>query len=179
MQTTKTYKIQLFIVFSIIAICEVFFLLDVAFDFFWINPALLWFDHSDLELISSIALAVALVAIGLQIKSLLAKNKVASDSVKVASGELLAVIYAAFDTWKLSPSERDIALLLIKGLSAQEIADVRNTKLGTIKSQSSAVYQKAGLKGRHELVSYFVEDLLASDGQSNSSHGSKALSMPV
>ena len=58
-------------------------------------------------------------------------------------------------------TEKEVAWLLIKGLSIQEIADARNTKIGTVKSQSNAVYQKAGLQGRAELVSYFVEDLLA------------------
>lgn len=73
------------------------------------------------------------------------------------------VIQRHFDMWKFSPSEREVALLLIKGMSTQEIADIRDTKIGTVKSQTSAIYQKAGVKGRNELVAYFVEDLLAGE----------------
>jgi len=84
-------------------------------------------------------------------------------SLKAASGELLAVMEAQFKEWGLSPSEWEVALLLIKGLSVQEIADIRQSQPGTVKSQSNAVYRKADLAGRSELVAYFVEDLLAGE----------------
>ena len=54
-------------------------------------------------------------------------------------------------------------MLLIKGLSTQEISGIRDTRPGTVKSQSSAIYQKADVAGRNELVAYFVEDLLAGE----------------
>ena len=58
---------------------------------------------------------------------------------------------------------KKVALLLIERLSTEEITAVRETKLGTIKSQSNAIYRKAGLKGRNKLSTYFIEDLLAGD----------------
>lgn len=58
---------------------------------------------------------------------------------------------------------KKVALLLIERLSTEEITAVRETKLGTIKSQSNAIYRKAGLKGRNKLSAYFIEDLLAGD----------------
>ncbi len=164
MKNRKAFETQsLIISFAVIAISEAFFLMDVFADAFYVDIVIPWIDHSTLELISAGALAVALVAIGLQIKRLLTEHQTARASVQVASGELLAVIYARFDAWNLTPSEREIALLLIKGLSAQEIANMRDTRAGTVKSQSSAIYQKAEVKGRNELVAYFVEDLLAGD----------------
>jgi len=149
--------------FVIIAICEVFFLLDVLADIFQADLAAPWIDHNTLESISAVTLAFALLAIGWQIKRLLHEHRDARASVQVASGELLAVIYAKFDAWKLTPSEREVALLLIKGLSTQEISGIRDTRPGTVKSQSSAIYQKADVAGRNELVAYFVEDLLAGE----------------
>ncbi|MDP6952768.1 MAG: LuxR C-terminal-related transcriptional regulator [Alphaproteobacteria bacterium] len=65
-----------------------------------------------------------------------------------------------FDRWALTPSERDVALLAIKGLSITEIAGVRETKEGTIKAQCNAVYRKAGVSGRPQLLSVFIEELL-------------------
>ncbi|NNF80954.1 MAG: hypothetical protein HKN05_23270 [Rhizobiales bacterium] len=43
------------------------------------------------------------------------------------------------------------------GLSLAEIADIRNTKQGTIKTQCNAIYQKAGVTGRPQLLSLFIE----------------------
>ena len=150
--------------FVVIAICEAFFLIDVSADIFRIDINTSWIEHDKIELFSTVTLALSLVVIGLQIVRLLKAHRQARDVVEVASGELLAVILRHFEDWKLSASEREVALLLIKGLSTQEIADLRQTKIGTVKSQSSAIYQKAGVRGRNELVAYFVEDLLA--GQS-------------
>lgn len=65
-----------------------------------------------------------------------------------------------FTNWGLSHAEREVALLLLKGLSNTEIAEVRQSAEKTVRHQSTAVYKKAGLKGRGELQAYFLEDLL-------------------
>lgn len=70
-------------------------------------------------------------------------------------------IDAQFQTWKLSEAERQVALLLLKGLSLREIAGLRETSERTVRQQSLAVYRKAGLAGRAELSAFFLEDLLA------------------
>lgn len=65
-----------------------------------------------------------------------------------------------FDKWKLSPAEKEIGLLILKGLSNKEIADVRTTSERTVKEQASSIYQKAGLSSRAQLSAFFLEDLL-------------------
>jgi DNA-binding CsgD family transcriptional regulator len=62
--------------------------------------------------------------------------------------------------WNLSVAEKEVALLLLKGLSLKEVADVRNTTEKTARVQSIAVYSKSGLSGRSELAAFFLEDLL-------------------
>lgn len=64
------------------------------------------------------------------------------------------------DQWKLSVAEKDVAFLLLKGLSLKEIAGLRGTTEKTARVQSSAVYAKSGLAGRSELSAFFLEDLL-------------------
>jgi len=161
---TERFEIRsLIFSFIVMAVCESFFLIDVAADVLRIDIDTTWFEHEHIELISVLALAVALIVIGRQIVHLLKEHRQAKASVQVASGELLDVINRHFDEWNFSPSERDVALLLIKGMSTQEIADLRDTKTGTVKSQSSAIYQKANVRGRNELVAFFVEDLLAGE----------------
>ncbi len=61
--------------------------------------------------------------------------------------------------WSLSKSEKEVALLLLKGLSTKEIATVRQTSENTIKQQCNSIYQKSNLSGRMELSAFFLEDL--------------------
>lgn len=65
-----------------------------------------------------------------------------------------------FDRWGLTPAEREVGLLLLKGLSHREVAAARNTSETTIRQQALAVYRKSGLHGRAELSAFFLEDLL-------------------
>ena len=64
----------------------------------------------------------------------------------------------------LTPSERDVALFAIKGMSTAEIASLRSTSEGTVKAQTNAIYRKAGVSGRSQLLSLFIEDLMRDDG---------------
>lgn len=75
-------------------------------------------------------------------------------------GELSEIIHRQFDAWQLSDAEKEVALLLLKGLSLEEIAAVRGRAEKTVRQQASAVYNKAGIAGRHALSAYFFEDLL-------------------
>lgn len=65
-----------------------------------------------------------------------------------------------FGRWSLTPAEREIGLLLLKGLSHKEIAGLRSTSETTIRQQALAVYRKSGLRSRSELSAFFLEDLL-------------------
>jgi DNA-binding CsgD family transcriptional regulator len=65
-----------------------------------------------------------------------------------------------FTRWSLSPAEREIGLLLLKGLSHKEVAQLRSTSEATIRQQALAVYRKSGLRSRAELSAFFLEDLL-------------------
>ncbi|HEU4728954.1 MAG TPA: LuxR C-terminal-related transcriptional regulator [Kofleriaceae bacterium] len=65
-----------------------------------------------------------------------------------------------FERWALSPAEKEVGLLLLKGLSHKEIAEVRSITEATARQQARAVYKKAGLSGRNDLAAFFLEDLL-------------------
>ena len=70
-----------------------------------------------------------------------------------------------FARWNLTQAERDVALLLMKGLSLKEVATVRATNERTVRSQARTLYSKAGLSGRAALSAFFLEDLLAPAGE--------------
>lgn len=70
------------------------------------------------------------------------------------------VIRQQFEDWNLSQSEQEIALLLLKGLSFNEISAIRQTKEKTVRQQASEIYKKADVAGRHAFSAWFFEDFL-------------------
>jgi DNA-binding CsgD family transcriptional regulator len=71
-----------------------------------------------------------------------------------------AAIDSQFDKWGLTPAERDVALLQLKGLRHKEIAELRQTSERTVRQQALSIYRKSGLGGRTDLAAFFLEDLL-------------------
>lgn len=114
-------------------------------------------------IIESLLVAVAFLWASYLIKQLFsARADVAhwqNESRKWAEG-LAQTIEIQFDTWKLTPAEREVALLLMKGLEHKEIAEIRGTTERTARQQAVTLYQKSSLGGRAELTAYFLEDLL-------------------
>lgn len=82
-----------------------------------------------------------------------------SDAADLIAG-LSAAIDAQLARWGLSPAEHEIALLLLKGLSHKEIAEIRDVSETTVRQQARSLYRKAGLSGRNDLAAFFLEDLL-------------------
>ena len=65
-----------------------------------------------------------------------------------------------FVSWVLTSAEREIALLILKGLSYKEIASERGTTERTVRHQALAIYRKAGVTGRAEMAAFFLQDML-------------------
>lgn len=82
-----------------------------------------------------------------------------AESRKYIDGLALA-IDQQLTKWNLTVAEKEVAFLLLKGLSLKEIAEVRNTTEKTARVQSMAIYSKAKISGRSELSAFFLEDLL-------------------
>ncbi len=65
-----------------------------------------------------------------------------------------------FARWRLTQAESEVGVLLLKGLSLKEVAEVRQTSERTARDQARAIYRKSDLSGRSELSAFFLEDLL-------------------
>lgn len=65
-----------------------------------------------------------------------------------------------FDAWELTPAEREVALLLLKGHSHKAIAKHTERSVQTVRQHAAVVYKKAKLAGRAELAAFFLEDLM-------------------
>jgi DNA-binding CsgD family transcriptional regulator len=138
--------------------CAVYFLFDIVGELPNFRTGLL---HPASELF-----AVAVLWLGTiwglgEMRRLARRNDRIEDRLRVASGAFLDLLDESFERWQLTPSERDVALLAIKGLPIQDIADLRATRAGTVKAQCAAIYRKAGVGSRAELLSHFVEDLMS------------------
>ena len=99
------------------------------------------------------------------LKTDLARVSAAAEAWKSEAGRFVKGLSDAIDSqftrWNLSKAEKEIALLLLKGLSHKEIATSRETSERTARQQALAVYEKSGLAGRAELAAFFLEDLFA------------------
>ena len=82
------------------------------------------------------------------------------DQLKAASGAFAELMERRFGEWRLTPAERDVALFSLKGCTLADMAALRGTSEGTIKAQAAAVYRKAGVSSRAQLVSLFIEELM-------------------
>ncbi len=79
-----------------------------------------------------------------------------------------------FEEWRLTSSEREVGLLMLKGFSHREIAGLRGTTEATVRHQARAVYQKSGMPGRSTFCAYFLEDLLPARGHGTPDRGDSA-----
>ncbi len=84
-----------------------------------------------------------------------------------------------FQAWGMTAAEREVGLLILKGLSHKEIAALRATSDATVRQQAQAIYRKAGLPGKTAFSAYFLEDLFvpaetANDLQAPSPQRTKA-----
>lgn len=66
--------------------------------------------------------------------------------------------------WLLTPSEKEVAFLVLKGLSLKEISTVRGTAERTVRHHTLSIYAKAGVTGRAELSAFFLEEFLDRQG---------------
>lgn len=119
--------------------------------------AVSWQMHEVIELASILGLATGSGLTLAVLRRSARRNARVEEQLKLASASFHSVLLAKFQQWGLSPAERETALLIVKGFSIAEIAELRGKSAGTIKAQNSAIYQKSGLSGRVQFVSYFLE----------------------
>lgn len=67
---------------------------------------------------------------------------------------------AQFEAWRLTPTEREVAFLLLQGHGHKQIAARTGRSERTVRQHAVTVYQKSGLGGRAELAAFFLQDLV-------------------
>lgn len=155
-EETLHKPIAIGVIVALQGVCAIFFVVDVIQDFLQGERD----AHFIFEILANIGL-VAGMAFGLiYLRHLLRRQAEAERAISVASGALQDVIEAYFVEWNLTPSEADVARFTIKGFSIAEIANLRGSAEGTIKTHLNSIYRKASVTGRAQLVNLLIEDLM-------------------
>lgn len=142
-------------------VCTVFFISDIASSVLGLRTRpLAWQMRELLEIGAALGLVLGLVLGGLALLRALRATQEATLRLSRAQTEFAVMLQDRFAEWGLTPAERDVALFAIKGFSTAEIAALRGTSEGTIKAQSNAIYRKAGVSGRAQLLGLLIEDLV-------------------
>jgi DNA-binding CsgD family transcriptional regulator len=92
-----------------------------------------------------------------------AEREVWRASAEAALAGFARAVDERFHEWRLTPTEREVALRLLKGHSHKQIAFETGRSERTVRQHAVAVYQKSGLGGRAELAAFFLDDLLLPD----------------
>lgn len=135
--------------------------------------------HRALEILTAVVGMAAATALWLgwrraeraetEARAALAARKVERDAWRDSARRALEGLGAAMDeqfrAWELTPTEREVALFLLKGYSHKRIAETTGRRERTVRQHAVVIYQKSGLSGRAELAAYFLEDLILPDDE--------------
>lgn len=156
-------------------VCTAFFAIDNAADLEAAWPDVLGNWHLLPELGATLGLILGVCCEVLVLRGLLRRQTRLQQGMSVAAGALAEVMEGFFAEWALTPAEADVAGFTVKGYSIAEIVGFRGSAEATVKTHLNAIYRKAGVAGRAQLVSLLVEDLLRAPLVSVAAEGARAL----
>jgi len=155
-------RIVILLVFVAQAASALFFISDIVLSVFGLYPRpISWQTREYLELGAAAGLVLGMTTGAALVVRSVRDRRRAEERLRRAAGAFLDLVNDRLEEWGLTPAERDVALFALKGLSTAEIARLRGTSEGTVKAQTAAIYRKAGVGGRPQFLSLFIEDLMS------------------
>jgi DNA-binding CsgD family transcriptional regulator len=157
-------------IFGIALLTFLILLLDIVFDYFnWYNPV-----HFVLEGFPFVAFTILVLysfrtLLQLKGESTRWKQRAshAEEDVKKWKQEIREIaeglshaVDRQFMSWNFTSAEKEIGILILKGLSFKEIGKLRNTSERTVRQQTLDIYKKSSASGRAQFSAFFLEDLL-------------------
>lgn len=140
------------------AVCAAFFLIDVIEDVAEHDEGG-W--HLSLEMLATLSLCGGIILLMFELRQMLQRMNSMDRGIRAARGEMADLIRSSFGQWQLTPSESDVAMLVLKGFDNEAIAGLRKVSTGTVRAQTARIYNKAGVENRAQLISLFMEELLS------------------
>lgn len=155
---------MLIAVFLLQFVCAFFFVSEILVSILGLPIAPVdWQLIELIEIGAAIGLVGGVILAVLALRHSVARTAKAEAALRRAQSAFRDVLEERFDAWSLTPAERDVALFSIKGMSHAEIANMRGVSEGTIKAQTNAIYRKAGVSGRPQLLSLFIDELVEAE----------------
>ena len=148
----------------------VFFVADVAWDFFTeanseneLNTL-----HLIIETFATVTIIGVVFLLNDYIRLMENKEKQMVGVLASMRSGIMQVMHHRLRTFGLTPSEYEIGIMIIKGYELPEIAALRGTSIGTIKSQCHSLYQKANVSSRASLLCICLDEVLGSQAEEHS-----------
>ena len=154
-----TSKLRIVFAFVASLVCVLALLAEDIGELFgwaWVE---VWEQYHIFELALVSFLFAAMVLLGIEVYKMWLYTETMETKLSRASEAFEDLLSAYFDAWELSDAEQEVTRLLLKGCSVSEMAQIRNSKEGTIKAQTNAIYKKSGYANKTQLLSAFLEDL--------------------
>ena len=153
--------IALWAIATLQAIVAIFFSICFLLDAMGVEPDfLIWQSDEYQQTIFAIGLNLGVALGWTALRSSLQRARLAEEKMRRCTTEFSQVMAEHFVEGRLTAAERDVAIFLVKSLSTREIAELRGTSQGTVNVQTGAIYRKADVSGRTQLLSTFIEDLM-------------------
>lgn len=115
-------------IFVIQTVCAFFFVSDILSSVLGVRTApISWEMRELMEIGAAVGLILGVIVGGLMLRRALRDRGRAEERLRRASGAFIDLLQERFAEWGLTPSERDVALFAIKGLSTAEIGALRAT----------------------------------------------------
>ncbi|WP_077701411.1 helix-turn-helix transcriptional regulator [Thioclava nitratireducens] len=124
----------------------------------WLLP---WAVQEYIQVFASVGLIVGVISSALFVRHSRKRIAAMGRQIDVVQGHFQTHIEDLFDAWKLSSSERAVAIYAMKGFSNREIAELRGKSQSTVKTQLNAVFRKSGRNTRQQLTAFLVEELIS------------------
>ncbi|MGV8988462.1 MAG: helix-turn-helix transcriptional regulator [Cypionkella sp.] len=122
--------------------------------------------HPLTEVPVALALAIGIAFSAAEVWRTLRRMREQEAALAEVKGAFGQVVSNQFSRWSLTPAERAVGLMALKGMEVADIAERRSAATGTVRAQLTRIYAKAGVAGRAQFAAFFVEDLLAEGFQS-------------
>ncbi|MCT2557926.1 helix-turn-helix transcriptional regulator [Tsuneonella sp. YG55] len=142
-------EIAAFAVLALQALAAAYFIYDGAAE-----------GYAPVDIIVGLALLAGIAWAAMTLRTLHAEAHRRDRALAAARGALSAIMRDRFAEWNLSAAETEVALFALKGCPIAEIARLRGAAQGTVRSQLSQVYAKAGVGGQSGLMALFLDDLI-------------------
>lgn len=106
-----------------------------------------------------------------RLEAALEAHRAEREAWRTASAPTLEGLRKAIDdrlvAWGLTPTEREVAMLILRGESHKRIAALTGRSERTVRQHAVTIYTKSGLQGRAEFAAFFLQDLVGAPSGSD------------